>query len=161
MIALVQEYDPALEAEYGISQRSWQLLCSQIFPNAKSAHSIVNALEYCRISGLDVFSNTVNIVDQYDSQSQSIIETVWPSFQSLLHRANGEFSRSSAEFGTDKTETFQGSWHEPEGGKWVEKSESVTLTFPEYVRLTVTTFDGERELHHPIHLEWTETYATI
>lgn len=161
MNALVQEYDPALEADYGINQRSWQLLCTQIFPNAKSSYSIVNALEYCRTSGLDVFAKTVNIVNQYDSESRSIIETVWPSFQSLLQRANGEFSRSAPEYGPNKTETFHGSWHEPESGTWVGKCETVTVTFPEYVRLTITTFDGERRLEHPIHLYWMETYATI
>ena len=161
MNALVQEYDPALENEYGVTLRGWQLLCTQTFSNVRYAHSIVNALEYCRMSGLDVFANTVNIVDQYDPASQSIIETVWPSFQSLLTRANGRFSRSETEFGPTKTETFCGSWHEPEGGKWVEKSDNVAVSYPEYVRLTITTYDGERPLNHPITLEWMETYATI
>ncbi|MFX4226335.1 MAG: recombinase RecT [Porticoccaceae bacterium] len=161
MNALVQEYDPALKEEYGITQRGWQFLCTQTFPHVKNAISIQNALEYCRNANLDIFASTVNIVDQYDSDAGAIIETVWPSFQSLLARANGKFSRSEAEFGPIKEKTFSGTWHEPEGGKWVPKSDNVTLSYPEYVRLTITTFEGERALNHPIYLEWEETYATI
>jgi hypothetical protein len=161
MNALVQEYDLALKEEYGITQRGWQFLCTQTFPHVKNAYSIENALEYCRNASLDIFANTVNIVDQYDPDSRAIIETVWPSFQSLLARANGKFSRSESEFGPSKTDTFTGTWHEPEGKNWVEKSETVTLTYPEYVRLTLTTFEGGRTLDHPVHLEWVETYATM
>jgi hypothetical protein len=155
------EYDPILERLYGVSEGNWHLLTKQIFPKAKAAESILSALEVCKLQNLDIYTGAVNIVEQYDSSAGGMIETVWPSFQSLLARAEGNFSRTETIYGPETKKVFSGKWTEFHDGKWLDRSETIELAFPEWAKVTITGFKEGRESVHPIKLDWLETYARI
>jgi phage recombination protein Bet len=113
----------------GQNHGTWRVLTEAIFPNARSAESVVLALEYCRARNLDVMKRPVNIVPMWDGTQRKYVETIWPSINEIQITAARTHEWAGLDmplWGPDKTQTFtedDGTTHE--------------VTFPEWCAVTV------------------------
>ena len=67
---------PATAKAMGVSSGDWSVLVDAIYPNARSAESVVLALSYCRARKLDPMKRPVHIVPMWNSQAGRYVETV-------------------------------------------------------------------------------------
>ena len=148
-----------MPANIGVPPGMWKVLTDAIFPAAKSAESVVLALEYCRARNLDILKRPVNVVPVWSSQLGRYVEQIWPSINEIEVTAarSGEWAgMDKPEFGPLIERTFTGRVKSG-GNEW--RNESVTLTFPEWVSVTVYRIvAGERSAFtEPVY--WQEIYG--
>lgn len=144
-----------------ISEGGWRVLCDAIFPAAKSAESVLMALDYCKARGLDPFKKPVHIVPVWSSAHGRMVETVWPSIAELRTTAarTGVYAgRDSEIFGPDIERKFSGKVKE--NGKWTDLSKQVS--FPEWCQITVYRLvGGQRCAFVGPRVYWAESYARM
>lgn len=154
-------YHTAIAERFGLDKSSWKALVEAVFPSAKTVDSVVMALSYCKARNLDPFKKPVHIVPIWDSQKRCLVETVWPGIAELRTTAfrTGQYAGcDEAEFGPDITSEFTGRVKGSEG----YEDKSITVTFPEWCRITV-----HRELSGRVcrfvgpKVYWLESYATM
>src|SRR5215471_19487891 len=88
----------------------WRVLVEAIFPSARSADSVMLALDYCRARGLDVMKKPVNIVPIWNSQLGRYVETIWPSINEIettAARTKEWAGMDAPKWGELITETFR------------------------------------------------------
>ena len=152
------DYPRQAEVDFGITASQWNVLTSAIFPTAKSADSILMALNYCRARNLDPFKKPVHIVPMY-VKGQGYIDTVWPSIAELrttAHRTGLYAGCDETEFGPEITKEFL--LTSDDGS--VKK---VKVTFPKWARVTVYRISSGGHVGKFVgpKVNWLETYATI
>lgn len=154
-------YHNAIAERFGLDKSSWKALVEAVFPSAKTVDSVVMALSYCKARNLDPFKKPVHIVPIWDNAKRCLVETVWPGIAELRTTAfrTGQYAGcDEAEFGEDQTLEFTG---RVKGGDGYE-DKSITVTFPEWCRITV-----HRELSGRVckfvgpKVYWLESYATM
>lgn len=114
--------------------------------------SIHMVMEYCRAAKLDVLQKPVHIVGMWDSKAGQMRDVVMPGIG--LYRIQADRSGtlagvSAPEFGPEVTRTF----HDKKG---VE----VTVTFPEWCKVTVKKLVGSHIVDFVGFEYWIENYAT-
>ncbi len=123
-----------------------QVLKNSIYPGAQD-ESVYLVLDYCKAAGLDPMLKPVHIVPMWDGKSGQMRDVVMPGVGLYRTQASrtGQFAgMTEPEFGPDKTENIGG----------------VTITYPEWARVTV-----KRALENGIVAEftareyWIENYA--
>lgn len=145
----------------------WRVLCESVFPNAKTAESIVLALEYCRARNLDPFKRPVNIVPMYNKSLKRDVETVWPGINEVQVTASrtGKYAgMDSPQWGGDITKRFISTIpnYKNEDGNWEkDKKIEIDVTFPEWCSVTVYRMvDGQKcAFTEPVY--WQEAYARV
>ena len=109
--------------------RRWRVLTDAIFPNARSPDSIMLALDYCRVRGLDVMKKPINIVPMYDDKQRKWLETIWPSINETQITAarTGEWAgMDRPQWGPDITESFTD-----------DNNRKYEVTFPQWCEVPV------------------------
>jgi phage recombination protein Bet len=149
-IAVAQPRLPMPQGE--ADPRRWRVLTDAIFPKARSADSILLALDYCRARNLDVMKRPVNIVPMYDEQQKKWIETIWPSInetQITAARSHEWAGMDKPQWGPDVTRKFT----DDRGG-------SYDVTFPEWCEVTVYRMvKGQKCAFVDGPVYWMEAYA--
>lgn len=100
-----------------------EVLRSSLYPGAHDA-SIKLVVSYCKASNLDPMQKPVHIVPMWDSKSKSNRDVIMPGiglYRTQAVRTGAYAGVSDAEYGPDITETLSG----------------VTVTYPEWCRVTV------------------------
>ncbi|MBB3268327.1 phage recombination protein Bet [Azospirillum sp. OGB3] len=145
---------PAEAKNYGVNEATWRVLVESTFPSAKSAEGILLAVAYCQARKLDIMKRPVSIVPMWSSALNRYVETVWPGINELQTTAarTGEFAGIDAPiYGTEMTETFT--------GLVKDKTETVTLKFPEWCEVTVYRLVGGVRCPFTARIYWMETYS--
>jgi phage recombination protein Bet len=149
---------PAQARIEALTPQDWSVLVDAIYPNARSAESVMLAVRYCKSRNLDPFKRPVHIVPMWSSSAGRMVETVWPGINELqvtAHRT-GQFAGMDAPaWGPEITRTFTGRVKDGNGYKDAE----VTLTFPEWCAVTVYRVmpGGRMPFTEPVY--WFEAYA--
>ena len=144
---------------YGLSEQSWKVLTEVTFPTAKTAAAIVMALDYCKARKLDIFKKPVHVVPMWSAALGKSVETVWPSImeiQTTASRTGLWAGMDRPDWGPDVTHTFSGRYKD-DNDNWQESS--VTLTFPEWVAVTVYRLVGGRRCAFTEEVYWMESYS--
>jgi phage recombination protein Bet len=145
---------------YGLSAQSWNVLTEVTFPTAKTPEAILMALDYCKARKLDIFKKPVHIVPMWSSVLGRNVETVWPSImeiQTTASRTGLWAGMDRPVWGPDVTQTFIGQFKD-DHDNW-QKTE-VTLTFPEWVAVTVYRLVNGRRCAFTEEVYWLEAYST-
>ena len=145
---------------YEVSEQSWKVLTEVTFPSAKTPEAIMMALDYCRTRKLDIFKKPVHIVPMWSAALGRSVETVWPSImeiQTTASRTGLWAGMDRPVWGPDKTHTFSGRYKD-DYEQWQETS--VTVTFPEWVAVTVYRLVNGRRCAFTEEVYWMEAYST-
>lgn len=145
---------------YEVSEQSWKVLTEVTFPTAKTPEAIMMALDYCRTRKLDIFKKPVHVVPMWSAALGRSVETVWPSImeiQTTASRTGLWAGMDRPEWGPDKTHTFSGRYKD-DNDQWQETS--VTVTFPEWVAVTVYRLVNGRRCAFTEEVYWMEAYST-
>ncbi|WP_031430768.1 phage recombination protein Bet [Methylomicrobium agile] len=145
---------------YGLSEQSWKVLTEVTFPTAKTPEAIMMALDYCRARKLDIFKKPVHIVPMWSTALGRNVETVWPSImeiQTTATRTGLWAGMDRPVWGPDVTHTFTGKFKD-DTDTWQESA--VTVTFPEWVAVTVYRLVGGRHCAFTEEVYWMEAYST-
>ena len=137
----------------------WRVLCESIFPSAKTAEAIALALDYCKARKLDVMRKPVNIVPMWSSQLSKMVETVWPSINSVqidAARSNSWAGMDEPVWGEEVTRRFKG---RKEKNDMAETE--ISLTFPKSCKVTVYRITQGQRYAYTEEVFWTEAYARI
>jgi phage recombination protein Bet len=136
----------------------WRVLTEAIFPMARSAGSILLALDYCRARGLDVLKRPVNIVPVWNSELGRNVETIWPSIAEVEITA----ARTGLWAGMDRpvwgptdTRTFRGEVKRKDS--WVKVEQKVE--FPEWCSITVYKIVDGAPRAFAEEVYWLEAYG--
>jgi phage recombination protein Bet len=144
--------------ELGLDATTWQVLTESIFPNANTAQGIILAVRYCQARGLDVLKRPVNIVPMWSKRLGREVETIWPGINEVQITAarTGQYAGlDPAQFGADRTRTFQG--RVKTDGNWQDVQ--VEVTFPEWCEVTVYRLINGIRCPFSERVFWLETYA--
>jgi phage recombination protein Bet len=120
---------PRLPMPKGQTLGTWRVLTEAIFPNARSAESVLLALEYCRARNLDVMKRPVNIVPMYNDRERKWVETIWPSINEIQITAARTHEWAGLEmpqWGPNCTQSFTD-----------DDNRAFEMTFPEWCAVTV------------------------
>ncbi|MCD2450539.1 phage recombination protein Bet [Methylicorpusculum oleiharenae] len=150
----------AAQQGYGISEQSWKVLTEVTFPTAKTPEAILMALDYCKARKLDIFKKPVHIVPMWSAALGRNVETVWPSImeiQTTASRTGVWAGMDRPVWGPDITKTFTGRYKD-DNEQWQESS--VTVTFPEWVAVTVYRIVGGKRCAFTEEVYWLEAYST-
>lgn len=129
-----------------ISGQTWKVLKETIFPNAKD-QSILMALDYCKVRGLDILKKPVHIVPIWDKEKKCYVDTVWQGISEIRTTA----MRTKEYAGID--ETLYGKTEKKKIG-------GVEVSFPEFAQATVyRLIGGQRVAFVGEKVYWLETYA--
>jgi phage recombination protein Bet len=143
---------PADAAQFGYDKETWRVLVEAIFPGARSPHSVILALAYCKARKLDPLKRPVHIVAVWDSKRKCEVETIWPGIGELRTTAarTGQYAgKDKTVFGPTVTETFK------------DDESEVIVTFPESAQITVYRIvQGARCSFEGPTVYWRESYAT-
>jgi phage recombination protein Bet len=145
---------------YEVSEQSWKELTEVTFPTAKTPEAIMMALDYCRTRKLDIFKKPVHVVPMWSAALGRSVETVWPSImeiQTTASRTGLWAGMDRPVWGPDKTHTFSGRYKD-DNDQWQETS--VTVTFPEWVAVTVYRLVNGRRCAFTEEVYWMEAYST-
>ena len=145
---------------YDLSEQSWKVLTEVTFPSAKTPEAIMMALDYCRTRKLDIFKKPVHVVPMWSTALGRSVETVWPSImeiQTTATRTGVWAGMDRPIWGPDKTQTFTGRYKD-ENEQWQDTS--VTVTFPEWVAVTVYRLVNGRRCAFTEEVYWLEAYST-
>ena len=149
-----------MPADAGVDAGQWRVLVEAIFPSARSADSIMLALDYCKARGLDVMKKPVNIVPMWNSQLGRYVETVWPSINEIqvtAARTKEWAGMDPPEWGPNATRVFKGRRKEKNG--WVDAT--VEVTFPEFCSVTVYRMIDSTRCAFTEPVYWTESYGRV
>lgn len=160
--------DTALQS-YDVDNQGWRTLVESIFPAAKTATSVMMALDYCKRRKLDVFKHPVHIVPIWNSQANdgkgAMVETIWPGINELRTTAirTGQYAGMDMPvFGPLVERHFKGKikkWANG-GAQWEDVKADVQ--FPEWCQITVyRTLGGNRVPFPGPRVYWVETYSRI
>ncbi len=150
----------AANQDYGVSAQSWKVLTEVTFPTAKTPEAIMMALDYCKARKLDIFKKPVHIVPMWSAALGRNVETVWPSImeiQTTASRTGLWAGMDRPVWGPDVTQTFKGRFKD-DNDTWQEQA--VTVTFPEWVAVTVYRLVGGRRCAFTEEVYWLEAYST-
>ncbi|MGY6274005.1 phage recombination protein Bet [Methylomonas sp. MgM2] len=150
----------AAQQGYGISEQSWKVLTEVTFPTAKTPEAILMALDYCKARKLDIFKKPVHIVPMWSAALGRNVETVWPSImeiQTTASRTGVWAGMDRPAWGPDVTKTFTGRYKD-DNEQWQESS--VTVTFPEWVAVTVYRIVAGKRCAFTEEVYWLEAYST-
>lgn len=145
-----------------IDAGKWRVLCEAVFPSAKSAESIMMAIDYCKARNLDIFKRPVNIVPMWNSTVGGMVETIWPGINEVQVTAarTGQYAgMDEPKWGPDKTRTFDGVVKRKDNGVWKEEKLNVTITYPESCAVTVYRLIGGIRCPFTEPVFWEEAYA--
>jgi phage recombination protein Bet len=145
---------------YGLSAQSWKVLTEVTFPTAKTPEAIVMALDYCKARKLDIFKKPVHIVPMWSTALGRNVETVWPSImeiQTTASRTGLWAGMDRPVWGQELTHTFTGRYKD-DNEQWQESK--VTVTFPEWVAVTVYRLVNGRRCAFTEEVYWLEAYST-
>jgi len=145
---------------YGLSEQSWKVLTEVTFPTAKTPEAIMMALDYCKARKLDIFKKPVHVVSMWSAALGRNVETVWPSImeiQTTASRTGLWAGMDRPVWGPDVTQTFTGRFKD-DNDQWQENS--VTVTFPEWVAVTVYRIVGGKRCAFTEEVYWLEAYST-
>jgi phage recombination protein Bet len=145
---------------YELSEQSWKVLTEVTFPTAKTPEAIMMALDYCRIRKLDIFKKPVHIVPMWSAALGRNVETIWPSIteiQTTASRTGLWAGMDRPVWGPDVTRTFTGRYKD-DNEQWQETS--VTVTFPEWVAVTVYRIVSGKRCAFTEEVYWLEAYST-
>ena len=148
------------QQSYGLSEQSWKVLTEVTFPTAKTPEAILMALDYCKARKLDIFKKPVHIVPMWSAALGRNVETVWPSImeiQTTASRTGVWAGMDRPVWGPDITKTFTGRYKD-DNEQWQESS--VTVTFPEWVAVTVYRIVGGKRCAFTEEVYWLEAYST-
>jgi len=148
------------QQSYGLSEQSWKVLTEVTFPTAKTPEAILMALDYCKARKLDIFKKPVHIVPMWSAALGRNVETVWPSImeiQTTASRTGVWAGMDRPVWGPDVTKTFTGRYKD-DNDQWQESS--VTVTFPEWVAVTVYRIVGGKRCAFTEEVYWLEAYST-
>jgi phage recombination protein Bet len=151
-----------LEAKqlYELTEQSWKVLTEVTFPSAKTPQAIMMALDYCRTRKLDIFKKPVHVVPMWNSALGQNVETIWPSITEIQTTASRTGLWAGIDrpvWGPDKTQTFTGGYKD-DNEQWQDTS--VTVTFPEWVAVTVYRLVNGRRCAFTEEVYWLEAYST-
>ncbi len=149
-----------VQQSYGLSEQSWKVLTEVTFPTAKTPEAILMALDYCKARKLDIFKKPVHIVPMWSAALCRNVETVWPSImeiQTTASRTGVWAGMDRPVWGPDVTKTFTGRYKD-DNEQWQESS--VTVTFPEWVAVTVYRIVGGKRCAFTEEVYWLEAYST-
>jgi phage recombination protein Bet len=154
-------YNPAIEAEWRVNLAQWKTLVESIYPNARSAESIISALSYCKDRGLDPFKRPIHIVAVYSSAKRAYIEQIWPGIAELRTTA----SRTSEYAGCDETifgPTIKKKFEATSKDDRDTKDLILELEFPEWAQVTVyRVVKGARCPFVGPKIRWLSAYARL
>lgn len=139
----------------GCTPAQWRVLTDAIFPSAKSAASIVLALQYCAARKLDVFKRPVHVVPMWNSALRQEVETIWPGINELQVTAarTGQWAgMDHPEWGPEITRTFRGQDKD-------KRANEVTLNYPEWCSVTVYRMIAGQKCGFAEPVYWMESYA--
>lgn len=163
-------YHPVMQERFGVDASGWKALVEAIYPLAKTQDSVAMALSYCKARKLDPFKKPVHIVPMWDAKAGpdgngGYVETVWPGISEVRTTAfrTGQYSGcDETEFGPEITQTFTAQKDKWENRRKVGTEEvSVTVTFPEWARMTVYRDLGGRTCKFVgPKVYWLESYAS-
>lgn len=122
-----------------------EVMQSSIYPGAQ-ASSIRMALGYCRAAGLDPLQKPVHIVPMYDRNIKGMRDVIMPGiglYRTQAARSGQYVGMSEPEFGPDVTETIGG----------------MTITYPDWCKVTVRRLVGEHIAEFSAIEYWRENYA--
>jgi phage recombination protein Bet len=147
--------------DIGVTKSAWKALTEAVYPLAKTPDAIVMALSYCKARKLDPFKRPVHIVPMWDSAKREYVETIWPGISELRTTAfrTGQYAGcDETEFGPMVEREFVGMV----GKRGQEKEKRITLSFPEWARITVHRELGGRvcKFVGP-KVYWLESYASL
>jgi phage recombination protein Bet len=145
---------------YGLSEQSWKVLTEVTFPTAKTPEAIMMALDYCKARKLDIFKKPVHVVPMWSAALGRSVETVWPSImeiQTTASRTGLWAGMDRPVWGPDITQTFTGRFKD-DNDTWQENT--VTVTFPEWVAVTVYRLVGGRRCAFTEEVYWLEANST-
>lgn len=124
-----------------------KVLQSSLYPGAAPA-SIKMVIGYCRAAGLDPLQKPVHIVPMWDGKAKQMRDVVMPGVNLYRTQAarSGEFAgMTEPEFGPERT----------------DKIGDVTITYPEWCRVTVRRLlKGGTVAEFTAREFWLENYAT-
>ena len=151
-----------LEAKeiYELSEQSWRVLTDVTFPTAKTPEVIMMALDYCRTRKLDIFKKPVHVVPMWSVALSRSVETIWPSImeiQTTASRTGRWAGMDRPVWGPNKTQTFIGRYKD-DNEQWQDVN--VTVTFPEWVAVTVYRLVNGRRCAFTEEVYWLEAYST-
>ena len=145
---------------YGLSEQSWKVLTEVTFPTAKTPEAIMMALDYCKARKLDIFKKPVHVVPMWSAALGRSVETVWPSImeiQTTASRTGLWAGMDRPVWGPDVTQSFTGKFKD-DNDTWQEST--ITVTFPEWVAVTVYRLVGGRRCAFTEEVYWQEAYST-
>ncbi len=148
------------QQSYGLSEQSWKVLTEVTFPTAKTPEAILMAMDYCKARKLDIFKKPVHIVPMWSAALGRNVETVWPSImeiQTTASRTGVWAGMDRPVWGPDVTKTFTGRYKD-DNEQWQESS--VTVTFPEWVAVTVYRIVAGKRCAFTEEVYWLEAYST-
>jgi phage recombination protein Bet len=159
-----------MQERFGVDASGWKALVEAIYPLAKTQDSVAMALSYCKARKLDPFKKPVHIVPMWDAKAGpegtgAFVETVWPGISEVRTTAfrTGQYAGcDETEFGPEITQTFTALKDKWENRRKVGTEEvSVTVTFPEWARMTVYRDLGGRTCKFVgPKVYWLESYAS-
>ena len=145
---------------YGLSEQSWKVLTEVTFPMAKTPEAIMMALDYCKARKLDIFKKPVHVVPMWSAALGRSVETVWPSImeiQTTASRTGLWAGMDRPVWGPEVTQSFTGRFKD-DNDTWQENT--ITVTFPEWVAVTVYRLVGGRRCAFTEEVYWLEAYST-
>jgi hypothetical protein len=104
-------WHPRLEETLGLDRLTWKTIIDTIFPGAKTADSVVTAINYCRARGLDVMKRPVHVVSMWSTAQNKMVESVWPGISELrttAFRTKDYAGCDETKFGDMHTTKFEG-----------------------------------------------------
>jgi phage recombination protein Bet len=141
-----------------VDAAQWRVLTDAIWPAAKTAESVMLALEYCRARKLDPFKRPVHIVPMWNNALRREVETVWPGISELQTTAarTGQWAgMDPPEWGPMKRRRFEGTV----GKRGEERQVRAEVEFPEWCSVTVYRFIGGQRCAFAEPVYWEEAYA--
>lgn len=149
-------YHPIMEKEFGIDKAGWRALTESVFPNAKTADSILLALAYCKARNLDPFKRVVHIVPMWNSALRQEVETVWPGIAEMrttAFRTKSFAGSDPATWGDEREVTYEGQNRKGE-------RRAITLRRPDWCQITVhRMIEGQRCAFPGPRVYFDETYS--
>lgn len=137
---------PDIVRERGIDPATWNVLRRSIYPDA-TPEMIALAVDYCRARNLDIIKKPIHIVPTYDGRKKRMVETIWlgiGEYRTTAARTGLYAGKDDPVYGPDVTATFAG---------------KVTVTYPEWCRVTVYRLAGGQRCPYTETVYWREAAA--
>lgn len=146
-----------------LTSPQWRTLIDSAFPNARTADSIIGAVDYCRVRNLDPFKRVVHIVPMWSKQLKRYVETVWPGIAELRTTATRTKSYAGIDkaiFGPTIEREFVDKYEDerdPRNNRDIKR----VIEFPEFCDVVVYRLVGGIRCPFYASVLWVEAYATV